>query len=59
METRLATLYKMSDYLELLKFLIRLANDIRAINLKQYVALESLLREIGRMLGGWIKSVTH
>ena len=30
--------------------------DVKAIDAKKYVALESIVDEIGRMLGGWIRS---
>ncbi len=43
--------------LDLLKLLIRLAKDIKAISLKQYLLLEEILQEIGKMIGGWIRSL--
>ncbi len=43
--------------LNLLRFLIRLAFDTKAINGKKYTDLQQRIDEIGRMLGGWIKSV--
>ena len=52
-------LFQASSKLELLKLLIRLCFEIKAISNKQYLALESNLQEIGKMLGGWIKSVTR
>jgi hypothetical protein len=30
--------------------------DIKAIDTKKYIIIEANLDEIGRMLGGWIKS---
>jgi four helix bundle protein len=42
--------------LDLLKTLIRLAEDLRAIPTKKYLQLEDKLQEIGKMLGGWIRS---
>jgi hypothetical protein len=30
--------------------------DIKAIDAKKYIIIEANLDEIGRMLGGWIKS---
>jgi len=44
--------------LDLSKLLIRLAYDTKSINYQKYIQLEEKLQEIGRMLGGWIKS-TH
>ena len=31
--------------------------DIKSIDNKKYLALQTTIDEIGRMLGGWIKSV--
>ena len=58
-EQRLNSLYSMSDKLELLKVLIRLAKDTRTIDNIQYIAIQTGIQEIGKMLGGWIKSVPH
>lgn len=54
---KLPTLEKTSSKLNLLKILIRLTKDIKVIDNKKYFVLETALDEIGRMLGGWIKSV--
>lgn len=43
--------------LDLLKILIRLAEAIKALPTKKYLYLEELLQEIGKMLGGWIRSI--
>ncbi len=43
--------------LDLLKILIRLAKDIQALDNKKYLQLQQSLLEIGRMLGGWRKSL--
>src|SRR3989344_7638265 len=43
--------------INLLKILIRLAKDIQALDPKKYLKLEQDLQEIGRMLGGWKKSL--
>ena len=37
--------------------MIRLAHDSKALEQKQYIVFEASLDEIGKMLGGWIKSV--
>ncbi len=39
-----------------LRVFIRLMCDVKAIDNKKYLALESGVDEIGRMLGGWIKA---
>ena len=41
--------------LKILKVIIRLCFDIRAINQNKYIILQEKILEIGRMLGGWIK----
>ncbi len=55
-EKKLPVLERTSLKLELLRILIRLAKDTRSIDLKIYALLEENIDEIGRMLGGWIRS---
>lgn len=43
--------------LDLLKTLVRLAQDLKAMPSNKYLLLEEKLQEVGRMLGGWIKSL--
>lgn len=47
---------KTSRKLNLLRVFLRLLKDIKSIDLKKYSLLEESVDEIGRMLGGWIKS---
>ena len=56
-ERRIESLYSISNHVDLLKVLIRLAKDNQAIDLSQYDEIQRLLQEIGRMVGGWIKFV--
>ena len=58
-EGRLQAIYVISDRLDLLKVLIRLAKDTRAIDNTQYLEIQVVIQEIGKMVGGWIKSVPH
>lgn len=53
---KLPTLEKTSVRLKFLRICIRLMKDVKAIDAKKYVVIEANLDEIGRMLGGWIKS---
>lgn len=46
-----------SAKLNVLRVLIRLAKDTKTIDAKKYISLETLIDEVGRMLGGWIKSL--
>ena len=43
--------------LDLAKFFLQIAWEIKAINNKQYALLSERLDEIGRMLGGWIRQI--
>lgn len=56
-EERIQSLYRFSNKLDLLKTLIRLAKDTCTIDSKQYLVIQEIIQEIGRMVGGWIKSV--
>ena len=42
--------------IEKLRFLFRLASDLRYLDLKRYEHAARGLDEIGRMVGGWIKA---
>ena len=53
---RLPVLEKTSVKLNLLRVFIRLMKDTKAIDNKKYISFETLIDEIGRQLGGWIKS---
>lgn len=53
---KLPTLERSSVKLNFLRVCIRLMKDIKAIDNKRYVIIEANLDEIGRMLGGWMKS---
>lgn len=53
---KLPIIEKASFDLNLFRIFIRLSREIRAIDDKKYVLLQSDADEIGRMLGGWIKS---
>lgn len=54
--TRINCLNEGSITLDMLKVFVRLAKDKKALHTDQYLILEERLQEIGRMLGGWIKS---
>lgn len=50
-DDRIKLLYHISNKLDLLKVLIRLAKDTRTIDPKQYLEIQQIIQEIGRMLG--------
>lgn len=56
-DRKLPYLEKAIVSLDFLKILLRLAKDIQALDNKKYLQLEQSLQEIGRMLGGWKRSI--
>lgn len=50
-------LHRASAKCSLLKLLIRLGYDLNLFKEKEYINLESKAREIGKMIGGWIKFI--
>jgi len=53
---KIIILQRVSIKLDLLKILLRLAKDNQCLKEKEYILLQAKLAEIGRMLGGWIRS---
>lgn len=53
---KLPTLDKVSVKLNFLRVFLRLMKEVKIIDNKKYAVLEEIVDEIGRMLGGWIKS---
>jgi len=43
--------------LDLLKFFLQIAWEIKALDNKKYIVLSEKLNEIGKMLGGWLKQL--
>ena len=43
--------------LKITQTVIRIAHDVHALEDKKYLLLSTSLEELGRMLGGWIKSL--
>lgn len=41
-----------------LKIFIRLLRELNIIDQKKYLTLQAIIQEIGRMFGGWIKSLS-
>ena len=42
--------------LNVLRIFLRLAKDTKVLDMKKCLSLQEIVDEIGRMLGGWIKS---
>jgi len=57
--SKIPTLDRCSLKLNMLRVFVRLMKDVKAIDSKKYVVLESNIDEIGRMLGGWIRSTKN
>lgn len=53
---KISLLEKASTKLNTLRFFIRLMKETKVFDLKKYVILQESIDEIGRMLGGWIRS---
>ncbi len=51
-----AVLERASVKLNVVRFFIRLLKETRCIDVKKYATLQEMIDEIGRMLGGWIRS---
>jgi four helix bundle protein len=56
-DNKCTLLEEASAELNLLRVFIRLLKDIKALDNNKYLAVQSEIDEIGRMLGGWIKSL--
>lgn len=58
-QEKLPVLKKASSKIDILRILFELGKDLKIIENKKYQILETGLSEIGRMFGGWIKSVVQ
>jgi len=56
-EERLPYVKQIDEQTNFLKTLVRLASEIQALDNKKYLILEEKLQEIGRMVGGWLRSL--
>lgn len=56
-ETKLPLIKSANNKFETLKIFIRLLKELNIIDQKKYLILQTLIQEIGRMFGGWIKSL--
>jgi hypothetical protein len=53
---KLANLERASIKLNFLRVFIRLMKETRAIDAKKYIAIQAVIDEVGRQIGGWIRS---
>ena len=56
-DARKNIILQVSDKIDLIKHLIRIAYEIKSLDLKAYLVLEKAVLEIGKMCGGWLKSI--
>ncbi|MBU3942396.1 four helix bundle protein [Patescibacteria group bacterium] len=54
---KLIFLKNASSKLDFIKFFLQMTWEIKSLNDKKYILLSEKLNEIGKMLGGWIKSL--
>lgn len=57
-QTKKENLHKVNVKLEQLRYLVRLAYDMRYINKKRYGYISEQLMEIGKKTGGWLKTLS-
>ena len=58
-EQKVPILQKANSKLDLLKFFLQIAWEIRVLDTKKYAELSKTLDEIGRMLGGWRRGLQN
>jgi len=58
-EEKLPLIKKASNKFDILKVFIRLIRELNIIDQKKYLALQTIIQEIGRMFGGWMKSFNN
>jgi hypothetical protein len=56
-DAKKSILVKVNLDLEMLRYLFRLAKDLRCIDLRRYELVEGKINEIGVQVGAWIKSL--
>lgn len=57
-DQKLKTLELANRKFDMLKVLVRLARDLKLLDNKKYLSLEKEMQSIGKMLGGWMRSLT-
>ena len=56
-EAKIVLLKKTSVQFDALKFFLRAAKELKILDTKKYLVLQTHIQEIGRMLGGWQRSL--
>lgn len=55
-DRKMVLLEKASVKLNIFRFFVRLMKESKTLDIKKYTLLQGIIDEIGRMLGGWIRS---
>ncbi len=55
LEQKIYYLDQASDMLDILKYMLQIAWEIKILDNKKYIVLSQPLTEVGKMLGGWQK----
>jgi len=58
-ESKAGYIEKAITKLDLLKFFLQIAWEIKALDNKRYINLSEQLHEVGRMLGGWARQTKN
>jgi hypothetical protein len=56
-EEKLELIKKANAKFDTLKLFVRLLKDLKIIDTKKYIELQGRIQEIGKMLGGWQRSL--
>ena len=56
-ENKLAYILKSAQVLDTIKILLKVSNNIEALEMKKYIHISSMLNEIGKIIGGWHNQV--
>ncbi len=57
-EKKLPYVQRAATKLDLTKFFLQIAWEIKALDNKKYILISEQLADIGRMLGGWLRQIT-
>lgn len=58
-QEKLPVLKKASTKVDVIRVLFKLGKDLKVIENKKYLELETSVSEIGKMLGGWIRMTSQ
>lgn len=56
-EAKCVVLLQANNKFETLKIFIRILRELNILDQKKYLVLQTMIQEIGRMFGGWMKSL--